>query len=166
MRRLALILLAGLPAAAAAQPSPSSIASVTCAALTAEGAANPASLLAAMHGMVAARARKPILSEATLAAMRDAIPAGCAGQPDRRIFDLVAPIAAPDPAPLDFATLTCAQLAPLWRTRARAIVPFLAAYLEGDDVSRREMDAVANRVQQACRDERNADGIVLDLARG
>jgi hypothetical protein len=98
--------------------------------------------------------------------MRDAIPPDCGGQPNRRILDLVAPVTAPDPAPLDFATLTCAQLAPLWRSKARLVVPFLAAYLAGDDVTRREMDGVANRVQQGCRAEGNADRLVFDLARG
>jgi hypothetical protein len=165
MRRLALILLA-MPAAASAQPAPPGLGAVTCAALTAEGAPNPATLLAAMHGLLAARAGTPVLSEATLAAMRDAIPAGCAGQPDRRVLDVVAPVAAADPAPLDFATLTCAQLAPLWRGKARAIVPFLAAWLGGEAVGRREMDGLAERVQRGCRAEGNADRLVLDLARG
>ncbi len=71
-------------------------------------------------------------------------------------------------ASIDFASLTCATLAPRWRQEARAIVPAIVVFLAGPDgrIGRAAFDRVGEGLPRHCRDPANADRRVLDVAAG
>lgn len=165
---LTALLLTATPAFA--QPSPAiALPGITCAQMTAEGAPPPPIMLTAMMGLLGARANRPLLSEAQFGAAAAAAQAACSA-PDggpRRVLDILAATPAPeDQAAIDLAAMTCGTLAPLWRQRARVIVPFLAGWLSDPEgqVSRPQMDRLANGVQSTCRNADNAARPVLEVA--
>ena len=170
MRALMALLLIATPALAQSDPaSPIALPGITCAQMTAEGAPPPPIMLTAMMGLLAARANRPLLSEAQFGAAAAAAQDACSA-PDggpRRVLDILAATPAPeDPAAIDLAAMTCGTLAPLWRQRARVIVPFLAGWLSGPEgqVSRPQMDRLANGVQSTCRNADNVARPLLEVA--
>lgn len=163
----ALLMLAPTIAPAVAQPSPPiALAELTCAELMSESGPNPQIMVSAMAGMLARRAGQPLLSEARIMAGTAAARAACTA-PDagaRRVLDIVtATPATAEAALMDFTGMTCATLLPLWREKARMIVPFLAGWSNAS-VSRQQMDRLAGNIQGTCRDPNNGHRPVMEIA--
>jgi hypothetical protein len=162
----AAFILACLLAAAPARAQDVSIATLTCA----EGAALPGAILpATLAGAVALRTGRHEVNLAHGPAIGDALRQACRdpAQAQARLIDLAAAVPLPqDGATIDFATLTCATLAPRWRQEARAIVPAIVAFLAGAEgrIDRAAFDRVGEGLPRACRDASNLDRRVLDVA--
>ncbi len=171
MRRLAPALFLAIYAAAPALAQDINLMTLTCAQATTEGTPlPPARMVPAMAGLAAKQAGLARLpGEAGLAAFAAELRAGCTTD-DTRTLSAIAfriPAVAPGPGDLDMASLTCAELAPLWRRDARVIVPFIAGLLsEAGMIPPGFMDRIGNGVQAACRQPGQAQDRVIDVAAG
>jgi hypothetical protein len=166
---LSLLALPALPAPVVAQDI--SLASVTCAEAMAEGAPIPwRHLAAALVGHLAARAGASQVRIDVVPPIRTALRAACEA-PDgaaRRLVDIAAAVAPPEgeAAMIDFATLTCAELAPRWRRDAQVIVPALVALVAGPEgrIARTALDRVGEGLPRICRDPAEAGRRVTEAA--
>lgn len=168
-RRIVALLLLGLPATAAAQEI--ALATATCADVMAEGAPLTARYLpAALIGHLAARAGSSQVRLDLATPIRAALRAACEA-PDgatRRLADIAAAVTPQEGEPVivDFATLTCADLAPRWRREAQVIVPALVALASGPEgrIARGAFDRVGEGLPRICRDPAEAGRRVTEAA--
>lgn len=164
--------LATLQAARAADEGVNLV-SATCTAMKAEGAVvNPRNLAPAYAGRVAARAGNAVLSPELVKAIGETIRRGCEGPDtaDRKLADIISGIAMPAKGDKDrdFAALTCAQLAPIWREEARQIVPFLVSLRDvgaNAALTKAGLDKVGEGLPKLCREPGNEAKLVTEMAK-
>ena len=169
MRRLVPALFLAIFAATPALAQDVNLMTLTCTQAVAEGTPlSPARMVPAMAGLAAKEAGiARLLGEEGMAVFAAELRAGCTTDNTRTLsaIALRIPPAPAGPGDLDLATLTCAELAPLWRRDARVIVPFLAGLLsEGGIVPGGFMDRIGNGVQATCRQPGQAQDRVIDVA--
>ncbi len=165
------ITLVGSSGARAAEESVT-LATSTCAAIQQEGKGpNPRMLAAAYAGRIAAKTKTAVLSPDLVQAITETWRRGCEGTDaaGRKLADVIAGIAIPPKTDKDrdFATLTCAQLAPIWREEARIIVPFLVALRDSAadaPITKASLDKVGEGLPKLCRDTNNAAKLVTEVA--
>lgn len=172
---LGFFLVCGLAAAPAraADAAGLDLTTATCAAMQREGAVlNPRNLAPAYAGRAAAKSGHARLSADLVKTIADTLRRGCEGAEakDRKLVDLLAGVAFPAKSDTDhdFATLTCAQLAPLWKEQARVIVPFLVALRDAaanTPLARAGLDQVGENLPKTCRAAGNAAKLVTDLVK-
>jgi len=168
----AAFLLAAAPAFAADDPL--DLATVTCAAARAEGAAvTPRLLSAAIAGRLTAQAKQTRFSADYVTAVGEALKRGCEGADaaGRKLADIASGVAMPAKGAKDhdLATLTCAQLEPIWKADPQKIVPFLVALRDtGTDakLTKAALDKLGNGLPKACKEPGNAGKLVMELAKG
>lgn len=170
---LAATLLVATLGTARAADEDINLATVTCGATRADGTRiNPSMIAAAYAGRAAAKAGHARLSTDFIKTIGDTITRGCEGPEgtDRKLADVIAGVAVPSSTDKDrdFATLTCAQLAPLWKEEARQIVPFLVGLRDGaanTPITRAGLDKVGQGLPKLCREPGNETKLVTELAK-
>jgi len=177
MRLLAgAVLVAALGAAPVARAADDGVnlSTVTCGEARKDGAAVGFRFLGAAYaGRLAAKAGHARFSPDLVKVLGDALRRACEGTDaaDRKLADVVAGIAIPAKGDKDrdFATMTCAQLAPLWKEEARQMVPFLVALRDATDatpLTKVRLDKVGDGLPKTCREAGNEKKLVLDLVKG
>lgn len=165
-------LLGAMPAQAADEPI--DLATVTCAAARKEGeAVTPRMLTAAIAGRMAALGKRTVFSPDYEKAVGEALKRGCDG-PDgagRKLVDIGSGVAVPAKGDKDrdFATMTCAQLGPLWREEARQLVPFLVALRDtptNAPLTKASLDKVGEGLPRLCKEAANSAKLVTELVAG
>lgn len=149
------------------------LATATCGALKSEGPTNPRLLAAAYAGRIAATTKHARLSPDLVRTIVETMDRACDGTTDtadRKLADVISGIAIPAKSDKDrdFATLTCAQLAPLWKEEARIIVPFLVALRDtaaNTQITRPAMDKIGQGLPKICREPGNEAKLVTDLVK-
>jgi len=168
----AAFLLSAAPAFAADEPV--DLATVTCATARAEGGAvSPRLLSAAIAGRLTAQAKQTRFSPGYVTAVGEALKRGCEGADatGRKLADIASGVAMPATGDKDrdMATLTCAQLGPIWKDEARQIVPFLVALRDtGTDakLTRAALDKLGNGLPKICKEAGNGGKLVMELVKG
>ena len=149
------------------------LATITCGAMKTDGPTSPRLLAAAFAGRIAANTRHARLSPELVKSIVATLDRACDGTTDtadRKLADVVSGIAIPAKTDKDrdFATLTCAQLAPLWKEEARIIVPFLVALRDtaaNTQITRPAMDKVGQGLPKTCREPGNEAKLVTELVK-
>ena len=147
--------------------------SVTCADARKPGAAvTPHMITAALAGRFAVAAGHSRLSNDYVKAISEALLRACPANEanDRKLIDVAAGVAMPAKSDKDrdFATLTCTQLAPLWKDEARNMVPFLFALREGTatrPMTKSALDKIGAGLPKACREPANAQRRAIDVVK-
>jgi len=168
----AVALLGALPVQAADDPI--DLATVTCATARKEGeAVTPRMLTSAIVGRAAAQAKRTVYSPEFEKAVGEALKRGCDG-PDgagRKLGDIASGVAVPAKGPKDrdLATMTCAQLGPLWKEEARQLVPFLVALRDtptNAPLTKAALDKVGEGLPKLCKEAGNSGKLVMELVAG
>lgn len=147
------------------------LATATCGAMKTDGPTSPRLLAAAYAGRIAATSKHARLSPELVKTIVETLDRACDGTTDtadRKLADVISGIAIPAKTDKDrdFATLTCAQLAPLWKEEARQIVPFLVGLRDGaanTPITRAGLDKVGQGLPKLCREPGNETRRVTEL---
>ncbi|MBR0653151.1 hypothetical protein GXW78_26075 [Roseomonas terrae] len=169
---LCLLLATTMPVAAQdARPTPDTpvtLGTVTCAQARASRL-TPRHLAAAELGAQAARAGRSRYSTAAVDAAEAALRRDCTGDAaaERRVTDIIRalPATAAAATDIDLATMTCQNLAPVWRDGARNLVPFMVGWRDGvaGTITRAALDKVGEGVPRLCRDQTNQDRRISEV---
>ena len=168
----AILLGASSADAQAARPDepPIVLREVTCAEAAASQRVPFRFLPAAIAGDAAARAGSSQFSLRHIEALEDVLRTACAaeGAGSRRLAEIAAssPALSAQGDEIELATLTCAELPPVWRQGARRLVPFLVAQRDAADhqpLTRPALDQVGEMLPRLCREAPQAETKVRDI---
>jgi len=165
-------LLGAMPAQAADDPI--DLATVTCATARKEGeAVTPRMLTSAVAGRLTALGKRTVYSPDYDKAVGEALKRGCDGSDGagRKLVDIASGVAVPAKGAKDrdFATMTCAQLGPLWKEEARQLVPFLVALRDtatNAPLTKAGLDKVGEGLPRLCKEAGNSGKLVTELVAG